>query len=648
MREPSGYEVSPAISVTLEPARSSVHAQRSALRGGKIMDGQHRCVAGHVHSAECDASGCDRLEAEGEAAFSRLIADGGDLQHAANHVAGAVNADPALAEGYEALAAVVARAGGPKAALKLFPSARGYAGALACRAALLAAVGEVDEAVGLVGTLIGALPARPWASVAWLADPVLPARLDPDVLVKSVVWANEGIGDPATPTVKVAVTPFYALVREVVALHPENLHLAIFGSSLARRLEDLSTAIAWGEAARHFRVGTDAAGAAMLGSALRRAGRKAEAIELLTQTVREDPAQDYLTVDLAEFLAAEGRPEEGVPWLEGVLAGAPEHEKAAPALHGMRFEIDRDPRHLLALADHLSRHPDHHYAGVLLARHCAGVPWLGIAVAATEAITNGGRHLLAQPETARSPDRRISMTVSAIEAPSAILAVRSFVPRFTVTFETVGEPDPRLPLREVDLQVWGYDDRVAVPRVAAPSKRAAALAAEVAEARWPHPAALYDRAFPLADLPIADLLGLLVHPPAPSGRWRDGSAHKFPDLWIRAVQVIACTGILHYRAEQPWAESERRSILLDLLDGPEDWVTEAAAMALVVAGWTFPDARADVGARIVERFAAAAQAARTRPVLMLDSLARIVLACPWLEDATIAGVQRHLDETRTD
>src|SRR5690606_22506957 len=99
-------------------------------------------------------------------------------------------------------------------------------------------------------------------------------------------------------------------------------------------------------------------------------------------------------------------------------------------------------------------------------------------------------------------------------------------------------------------------------------------------------------------------------------------------IWVRCVQVRAGPGSAHHRGCQPWRESERRGVLTDLAYGPEDWVSEAALLALVATAWTHPDAREDVSALVCWRFLAAMEASRSRPVTVLGSLARLVLATP--------------------
>ncbi len=148
---------------------------------------------------------------------------------------------------------------------------------------------------------------------------------------------------------------------------------------------------------------------------------------------------------------------------------------------------------------------------------------------------------------------------------------------------------------------------------------------------WPSIPAAYDEAVRFAGLPLADLLGVLAHPPLPreDELGRALLAHQ-PELWVRAVQAFACLGIAHHRTDQPWRGSDRRRVLRDLLLGPEDWVAEAAGFALVAIGWTHPETRADIAAQLRTLLNHCVDARHTRVVTVLRSVCRLVLAAPWL------------------
>ena len=137
---------------------------------------------------------------------------------------------------------------------------------------------------------------------------------------------------------------------------------------------------------------------------------------------------------------------------------------------------------------------------------------------------------------------------------------------------------------------------------------------QVAALSWAHPPAAYDAAVPLVLVPTGDLLALLAHPPAE----------------VAAAEIWACLGLLHHDAEEDWLDSTRRRLLLELLDGGLDRVTEAALFALIVAAWIEPAARADVAAVVAGRLAEVASRPGAR------SVAQLALATPALDPATRA------------
>jgi tetratricopeptide (TPR) repeat protein len=165
--------------------------------------------------------------------------------------------------------------------------------------------------------------------------------------------------------------------------------------------------------------------------------------------------------------------------------------------------------------------------------------------------------------------------------------------------------------------------RGAVAGAAQPSADAVRRLRQVASLSWSHPPAAYDAAVQLIMVQPYDLMALLAHPPA------DVAA---PEIW-------ACLGLLHHDTEEPWLDSERRRLLLDLLDGGLDRVTEAALFALVVTAWIDPSARADVAAIVSGRLNEVAGRSGAR------SVAELALATPDLDRAareTAAGLVRTL------
>lgn len=576
--------------------------------------------------------GDERLAAEGEVAVARLAIDSGDLPHAADHLADAMITDPQLPELHEALAELCAAAGGPAAARELFPlDGQVFLGTVVCRAHVEAAAGDWDAAIGMLASAVQFDPGRPWAP-AWLAREDLPGLVDPDAVAQAVARASGGLPDPLPAELADAVRPFDAFVRAVVDRHPDHALLLAMASGLTRRLGTTARAVELAEHAHRLAPGYMPS--VMLGNALRADGRPEQALAVWEAELRrvapdQDDSSSYLAVDVAELYGTLGRPAEGLPWLERVLAADPAHPKAGPAIHGLRHAVDGDAAHLLALADHHRAHPDHDYAQDLLERLGHRAPWLGLVPGATEATVNVLHQVLEAPGTTR--DTEIDCTASSVEPPSSLLAVHLALPRTTVGYQSVGTPDPRLPLAEPTTTLWTWDGTDPRPAVAPPAAASAELVRATAELVWPTVPAAYDHAVRLAGLPLDDLVGVLAHPPAPreDELGRALLAHQ-PELWVRAVQTFACLGIAHHRTDQPWAGSDRRRVLLDLLLGPEDWVVEAAGFALVAIGWTHPGTRADIAAQLGRRLRYCAEADRTRVVTILRSVGQLALAAPWL------------------
>ena len=609
------------------------------------MTGQHDgedLYADHIAACGKNGAGSEqRLAAEGEVAVARLAMDGGDLAHAAGHLGFAIGTDPQLPEAHEALAELVARCGSVHTAMELFPMQRPYIGAVACRAYLCATAGEWADAIGLLVSVIQAEPALPWAHATWLGRPDLPSLLAPDVTANAIArLLGNGLPIPLPADLYAAILPFYELVRAMVAHYPEAPTLLVMASGLARRFADHDSAIGWAEQAQ--RVAPGHMPSMMLGYALREAGRPTEALRVWEDELSRDPSDLSLHVDVAELYATIGRAAEGLPWVERALAVDPDHPQAAPAVHGVRHAIDGSTAHLVALADHLRAHPEHNYAETVLAKLCRDQRWLGRVHPATEATMNVLHQVLEAGSS--KPDHEIQLAISALEPPSSLMAFKSVFPLAEAVYNAVGEPDPRVPSHPVSFQAWEFDGLTARAAVAEPSAEASELIRAVARLSWPHPPAAYDHAVRLSGLSLPDLLGALVHPPRP----RDDEQGRFlaatmPDLWIRAVQTFACLGITHHRADEPWLESERRSVLFSLLSGPEDWVSEAAGMALVAVAWVDPDAREDIGMRITDRMLAGAKAYQTREVTILGSLCALTLACPWLPETFTSTAQKMLD-----
>ncbi|MEU1621136.1 hypothetical protein ABZ479_28035 [Streptomyces sp. NPDC005722] len=568
-----------------------------------------------------------RLEAEGEVATARIALAGGDLEHAARHLEDALARDPGLPEIHEALAEFAARVGGAEAALTYFaPEERAFIGTVAARGHLCAVAGHWDEAVGLLAQCAGHEPQRPWLDVAWLRRPDIAELVTPDTVARAAARVAPQLPDPVDEERRGPLLPLLDLVRASAAHHPDHTMLLWCGSTLARRMGGTEEAVGW--ARRSYELEPSHPAAVMLGYALRSAGRAEEALEVWQAEVARDPSDLDLFVDIAELLDSLGRPAEGVVWAERAVSADPAHPKAAAAVHALRYAVEPGLRHLVALADHLRAEPGHGYAADLLTRLSQGTPWLNWIPGGSEAVVSLLHQALGQSVPG---DAGLTLTVSALEPPSALLALRSAYPNAVTEIQSVPEPDLRIAPHPVEVSLWAYEGTTARPAVRPPSPEAAEAVRRVAWHGWPHLVAAYDDAVALSGLDPEDLLGVLVHPPAPRedelGR---ALAAQAPDLWIRCVQVWACLGLAHHRTDEPWAVSRRRALLVDVLNNAEDWVCEAAGLAIVATAWTDPAVRKDAAELIGRRLLDALEARQSRVVTLTWSLCHLALATPEL------------------
>lgn len=582
-----------------------------------------------------DGVGEAQPEAEGELALARIALDDGDLRHAAAHAGNAIARDPTLREIYETIDELAARA---EDAPGLYPmTGKLYIGAVAARSYVLARRGEVDEAFGLLCRIAATEPGKSWAA-GWLAAPessaaTLADSLDPDRAANALMWLAASLPDPTDPALVQVLAPFLSVARRVASRAPERSDALPRLSALARRFGAHEEAVAWCQRAE--KATGSAQSAIMLGYALRNAGRRADMYEAWGRAHGRDKSNISLYVDMAEQLAADGRLAEGIAWLDDALALAPDHPKAFPSACNLRYRLDGDIAHLVRLADWWREHPEHEYADRMLANACDRRPWLGMVPWASEAVASLLRNLAEREKTGEHVTVK-NMTLSALEVPSAMAVLRWRLPGLRVTGIEAGrdpatpEPSIRRPVAEGRYRLWTYVGTEALAVPPAPSQAAVAAVRSLAANGYPrHPVNAYDCGVALSGLSVEDLLGLMAHAvPAPdTPAWRSADSSD-PTYWRRCAQAWACLGLLHHKADEPWLSSARRQVLVDLLRGVEDWATDAAMNALVVAAWADPAVRGDVAELTGGRFTVAADAYARRVVSIAGPMAHLVLATP--------------------
>ncbi|MCE7011000.1 tetratricopeptide repeat protein [Kibdelosporangium philippinense] len=372
---------------------------------------------------ECSA---EQLDAEGEVAVARLVADSGDLPHALRHLADAIAYDPRLPDVHEALAEIIARAGGAEQLLQVLDEVEGqdFIGTIALRAHASAVAGQWDGAVATLFAVAGHEPSRSWLDVAWLRRPDLPDHVSPKAMAIAVGRLAQGLADPVPDDEREPLLPAWELLSASVARHGDHAMLLWCASLLARRLGEHDEAIAWAE--KSYEIEPSHEAVVVKGYALRSAGRNDEAIALWEAEIERTPEDLGLCLDVAELLGSTNRPAEALKWTQHVLDREPDHPKAGAVALGLRYDLDEDVTRLIALADQVREQPGS-FAEHVLAKLSNHRPWLGLVPEPEEAVINLLRQVLGKQDW--QPDSLSTVTLSAVEPPSALLALRTAFPR---------------------------------------------------------------------------------------------------------------------------------------------------------------------------------------------------------------------------
>ncbi|MEY9877923.1 hypothetical protein ABH931_007447 [Streptacidiphilus sp. MAP12-33] len=237
--------------------------------------------------------------------------------------------------------------------------------------------------------------------------------------------------------------------------------------------------------------------------------------------------------------------------------------------------------------------------------------------------------------------------MTSLEAPTAMSLHRARFPQASIEVGPVIEPDPRAPVKtDFGPPLWSYHGTEAAATVPPPSPQALELVHDIAKGIWADPLVAYDQAAGFGALDSADFLGLLAHMPPPLESSWVAIGRKHPLYWQRFAQTWVCVGILHHRPDEPWPQSARRTLLLRLLFGPEDWTVEAAAFALCVSAWRFPAQRAEIAKAIGQRYLHAAKAVGRRPTQLHDPLSRVLLICPGMDPKLARQARKAVAEQR--
>jgi tetratricopeptide (TPR) repeat protein len=514
----------------------------------------------------------------------------GDFAHAAEHASSALAANPEWAEALELLDSIIDTAPDKESLLK--PGGQNtYFAHAAGRARVLYRIGRVGESVETLLNVLKVAPERgyeKWA-VGWLSSSGVTIRP-----ATAYGFLSSAIQDTLTrarlrPSEREYLARFVPLVFALLATPgcADDEVIRIGASGIFRRVGRIDSALQVLGFAAPPRI--EVLRLTMLGLALRAMGDYvgAESAFRAAYQSNHDPAQ---LIEVAR-----------VRWDAGDLKGALDvldsiyphlvdpDEEVKLMLEYLKGKVTGDqPKSPLLSSLGEDATPD----DLVLVQMFE----VGSLEAPPEATINVIQQAIAKHVTLTPEDFRLR--VSTLEAPSVRLAASLVLtgspdPGVVIyEFESVPQPDPRMSVRRVGYLTWRYDG--GVPRQGCPPPQVELRSAVEALAREPYflPrwwARAAEVAESLGPGSAAGLVAAMVYPSAP-----------LPPLtawdWVRRVQFASALTLA--QLDREWRTGPGRQALLDVIDGPMDWVVDAAVVALVERALDDPQATSEVASAL--------------------------------------------------
>ncbi len=541
----------------------------------------------------------------------------GQFVHAAAHVAGALAANPHHTDARTFLERLSDVSPEPLALAPL--GEQNYFGTVAVRAYLCARLQRYTEALDL---LLDVAPHRPdipyldWAC-EWLESEEARGRVQPEPLVHFLMSQSDLL--PNLPNMKpewrMMAERFPRLIRAAQAASIASPMLVFASASVLRRMGLTDEALALVRSRQE--QGPDPWCSSALGALLVQKGDYTGARLAYQEAVDLNPADVAFCLDLADANWRLDRLAEAAAQYTEALRLEPEHPWAAASLLGVRFQETRDPAWLEQLVRRSEAFPDEPYAQGILHRFQHQLePYFGSYLPdPCDATVNAAREVRLHPPhtepSADGPDgpgadgsgsdapetgflEQFALMLGFPEAPSAFLALAQQLHLLelrgvpTLRVQRIPSPDPRRPRTRVEHRLWRFKGVVPAPAIPPGADLAveqlSSLAAQpYSFSGWRE--AARPAAAALRHLRDEQILGVLVHPPMPP----EGMT---PWRWIYRLDLAAAFVITHLDAG--WVGSRRRSLLLSLANGPMDWTTNAALVALTAVALDNPELEVEI------------------------------------------------------
>jgi len=271
-----------------------------------------------------------------ELTLARRDIESGELTSAAVRVSNVLISAPALPEAHEMLARLAAH---PRGGRDLFPMTSPLALArVVARAHVVAAEGDFDYALGLLGKAQAYAPETAWADVLWVTDAVTASAVNPAVVTNLALDLLELLRDRGADSLRPAMNPYLRLIRNTIAAHPEDANLLGAAAYFARRFDAAEAA---GYATRADHLTPCHASAIALGLTYRDLGRTGEALHAFERALSYKPENLEVYADICDLLMDADRLDEALTYAQRALAIDPGHICSQIAARAIQFRQTR-------------------------------------------------------------------------------------------------------------------------------------------------------------------------------------------------------------------------------------------------------------------------------------------------------------------
>jgi tetratricopeptide (TPR) repeat protein len=283
--------------------------------------------------------------------------EAGDLAHAAAHVSNALVRAPALPEVHEMLARLGAH---PRGGRELFPLDDPLSLAtVVARAHVVAAEGDFNYALRLLGKAQTYAPETAWADVLWVTDLATASAVDPAVVTNLAVDLLKLLRGGSLDRDGPAVRPYLHLVRNTITAYPDRANLLGAAGYLFRRF-DLAEAA--GYATRADQLAPSYPNAVGLGLIYRDQGLTSQALNAFERALSHEPASLEVYADICDLLLDADRLDETLAYAQRALAIDPGHVCSQIATLAARFRQTRQSADFDALIALCRAQPDGSHA----------------------------------------------------------------------------------------------------------------------------------------------------------------------------------------------------------------------------------------------------------------------------------------------